>query len=65
MSANTDINNANKTFLKKPDVIILESSVVGFLLVLIFFILQHLINEKINITYLLFLSGFLFHLIFE
>jgi hypothetical protein len=55
----------NKTFLKNPDVIVLESSVVGFLLVLIFFILQNLINEKINITYLLFLSGFLFHLIFE
>lgn len=64
MSDNTNINNI-KTSLKSYDLIVLESSVVGILLVVIYFILQNLINEKINITYLLFLSGFLFHLIFE
>lgn len=65
MSDNTNINSSNKTSLKSSDLIVLESSVVGILLLGIHFILQNLINEKINITYILFLSGFLFHLIFE
>lgn len=58
-------NNEGKVSFKKIDTIILESSVVGFLLVLIFFIIQHVINEQINIKYHLFVSGFLFHLICE
>ena len=51
--------------VKNPSVIIIEASIVGILLVLLFFILQKLVDKKIDDIYIIFISGFLFHAIFE
>jgi di/tricarboxylate transporter len=55
-------------FIKPIQNIIIEASVVGILLVLLFVIINAInktINKKINNIYIIFISGFLFHTIFE
>jgi di/tricarboxylate transporter len=55
-------------FIKPPQNIIIEASVVGILLVLLFTVINTInktFNKKINNIYIIFISGFLFHTIFE
>ena len=55
-------------FIKPPQNIIIEASVVGILLVLLFMAINTInktFNKKINNIYIIFISGFLFHTIFE
>jgi hypothetical protein len=51
--------------IKKPEIILIEASVVGVLLVLLFIILQKLVNVQVINLFIIFISGFLFHTIFE
>ena len=56
--------------IKKPQIILIEASVVGILLVLLFIILKNIIlkdilGKQITTIYIIFISGFLFHTIFE
>jgi len=51
--------------IKKPQIILIEASVVGILLVLLFIILKDILGKQITTIYIIFISGFLFHTIFE
>ena len=54
-----------KMSIKKPQIILIEASVVGILLVLLFIILKDILGKQITTIYIIFISGFLFHTIFE